>query len=391
VIKSNIPYYPHVFRNVNFGISSNINLANIFALDTSIAFTAGIIGNTTYVYRTTNGGNNWSVVFTQLNGFVNAVWMRDASRGILVGNPVSGRWSIWKTSTGGATWDSSGMHLPQAGNETGWQNSLYCFDSSYSFPVWRLWFGTNNSRIYYSTNWGSSWIVQSTSPQTNSMTILFNRQESGGGLAGGPYLMKTIDFGYNWIQMPGILGSGNISGLAGNNHGIDALYFPYIWYVRNDNKLYYTSNSGFNWLVQYSAPSGSYKYVSQGRPGGYGQIFAVRDNGGISYCYCPPSGVKKISQLTPGIFALHQNYPNPFNPITTIRFDVPSVTLIHKLPLRLVVYNVLGQEAVILVNEPLKPGTYEVEWDASSHPSGVYFYELQAGDYKLTKKMVLVK
>ncbi len=57
----------------------------------------------------------------------------------------------------------------------------------------------------------------------------------------------------------------------------------------------------------------------------------------------------------------------------------------------LIVYDALGREITILINEQLNPGTYEIDWDASNYPSGVYFYKLTAGDYSETKKMVLIK
>jgi hypothetical protein len=57
----------------------------------------------------------------------------------------------------------------------------------------------------------------------------------------------------------------------------------------------------------------------------------------------------------------------------------------------LVIYDILGREVAALVNQQLKPGTYEVDWDAANYPSGVYYYKLTAGDFTETKKMVLVK
>ena len=96
-------------------------------------------------------------------------------------------------------------------------------------------------------------------------------------------------------------------------------------------------------------------------------------------------------------FELHQNYPNPFNPVTKIKFDIASVGTVH-LPVpqagrtvRLTVYDILGKEIAELVNDELNPGTYEVNWDASNYPSGVYYYKLTAGDFTDTKKMVLIK
>ena len=85
-------------------------------------------------------------------------------------------------------------------------------------------------------------------------------------------------------------------------------------------------------------------------------------------------------------FVLEQNYPNPFNPSTTIRFTVPERERVS-----LVVFNFLGQEMQTLVSEERGIGTYEVSFDASEFPSGVYFYKLQAGSYVETKKMVFLK
>jgi hypothetical protein len=101
-------------------------------------------------------------------------------------------------------------------------------------------------------------------------------------------------------------------------------------------------------------------------------------------------------------FALNQNYPNPFNPSTKIKFEVPDQSAVSgRNETRLVtlkVYDVLGNEIATLVNEEKQPGTYEVEFDITSHsgkvrdlPSGIYFYQLQAGNYLETKKMVLIK
>lgn len=97
-------------------------------------------------------------------------------------------------------------------------------------------------------------------------------------------------------------------------------------------------------------------------------------------------------------FSLEQNYPNPFNPTTKIKYTIPSTTLSfgEGLSVRLVVYDLLGNEVAALVNESKLPGTYEVEFDIGmfqgmSLPSGVYYYRLEAGSLVETKKMVLLK
>jgi hypothetical protein len=83
---------------------------------------------------------------------------------------------------------------------------------------------------------------------------------------------------------------------------------------------------------------------------------------------------------------LKQNYPNPFNPLTNIRFDIPRSSNVN-----LIIYNALGREVTILVNEKLSTGSYEVDWNASGYPSGVYFYKLETDDFVKARKMVLIK
>ena len=104
------------------------------------------------------------------------------------------------------------------------------------------------------------------------------------------------------------------------------------------------------------------------------------------------TGVEPIPGL-PTEYALEQNYPNPFNPVTVIRYALPQASEVN-----LTVYNLLGQEIEILVNEYQPIGTYEASFNASALPSGIYFYRLtatvtagQAGSYTQTQKMVLQK
>jgi Secretion system C-terminal sorting domain/FG-GAP-like repeat len=85
-------------------------------------------------------------------------------------------------------------------------------------------------------------------------------------------------------------------------------------------------------------------------------------------------------------YALHQNYPNPFNPATKIAFDLPKSEQVT-----LTVYNLLGRKVDTLVDQRLAPGAYQITFDAAKLPSGIYYYTIQAGEFKTTKKMVLAK
>jgi hypothetical protein len=103
-----------------------------------------------------------------------------------------------------------------------------------------------------------------------------------------------------------------------------------------------------------------------------------------------PIGIEPISSVVPGVYSLHQNYPNPFNPVTTIRFDVAQAGFA-----KLVIFDILGREVSTAVSDILKAGEYRVSFNASSLPSGVYFYRLTVTNdnttWSATKKLMLVK
>jgi hypothetical protein len=86
------------------------------------------------------------------------------------------------------------------------------------------------------------------------------------------------------------------------------------------------------------------------------------------------------------VFKLYNNYPNPFNPVTSIKFDVPKKTFVN-----IEVFNAIGQRVSQLVNMDLPAGKYNIDWDASAYPSGIYFYRIVTSGFTDTRKMVLVK
>jgi hypothetical protein len=97
-------------------------------------------------------------------------------------------------------------------------------------------------------------------------------------------------------------------------------------------------------------------------------------------------GVEEYGTVHPTEYALHQNYPNPFNPSTTIKYELPRSSMV-----RLIVYDMLGREVSVLVNERRDPGFHEVKFDAAGLASGVYFYRLTAADFVAVKRTVVVK
>jgi hypothetical protein len=102
--------------------------------------------------------------------------------------------------------------------------------------------------------------------------------------------------------------------------------------------------------------------------------------------YSKSIGIEPISGNVPVSFSLLQNYPNPFNPSTTIRFDISKSSYVT-----VSVFDVTGRELEVLAAENVKAGEYRVVWDASKYSSGIYFYTLSAGEFRQTKKMILIK
>ena len=96
--------------------------------------------------------------------------------------------------------------------------------------------------------------------------------------------------------------------------------------------------------------------------------------------------VEENGSILPTKFELSQNYPNPFNPSTTIKYQVPQNSFVS-----VNVYDILGNQVGTLVREEKAAGSYELRFDASNMPSGVYFYKIQAGNFTQTKKMILMK
>jgi hypothetical protein len=112
-----------------------------------------------------------------------------------------------------------------------------------------------------------------------------------------------------------------------------------------------------------------------------GSIFVVDD-----LSFGPATGVNDLPDGTPTVFRMEQNYPNPFNPATVVSYQLPVASRV-----RLSVFDALGREVAILVNQVQTSGRYRAEFDGSTLTSGVYFCRLSAGSFMQTQRMVLVK
>jgi photosystem II stability/assembly factor-like uncharacterized protein len=362
-----------VLRTINGGVNwsnvtgSPIGTADVYAI-------CGIDANTclvstspsaTFVYRTSNGGVNWTQVFTQTGGFMDDIKFQNASTGFMYGDPVGSRWSLWKSTNGGVNWDSTGLYLPQAGTEAGWNNAMWLSGNN-------LWFGTNNTRVYKSTNFGSAWTFGTTTGSANSYSVAFN---SNIGFTGQSAILKSTNAGDNYaaVTLPG-------TGTAYSFNGV----LDRFWYCRTSN-IYWSSDNGANFAVQF-ADTGTYQAMSLKLDGNIIRGWAVTSNGRIAMYNEIISGIANNQNNIPENYSLMQNYPNPFNPSTKISFSLPKAGNVS-----LVVYDLLGREVATLFNEFTTAGNHTIDFNASSLSSGVYLYKIQAGDFTDTRKMVLVK
>jgi hypothetical protein len=358
------------------GVIGNNNIYCIAALD-SLSAVCAVNTSFAIILKTTDKGFSWQPAFIQPNGFINDIEMITPLMGFAYGNPVGGRWTLMRTANGGQTFDTTGLYLPQSGSETGNLNAMYINGSN-------VLFGTNNFRIYRSTNGGTNWNFSPIGGQ-NIHSITFN---GALGFAAGDLCYTSTNNGINWTQVNGLPGSGVFKTISNNNQ--------YFWYGRG-TQIFYSSNNGANFVLQYTSPvAGVYQQLSFVLSANDNILTTIRgwgitNNGAISYYTDTEVGLEPISVALPSSFKLYQNYPNPFNPSTRIKFDMPPTAAAGNLQVKMTIFNILGCEIVRLIDGKLTGGKYEIDFNASSLPGGIYFCKLEAADFTDVKKLILLK
>ncbi|MBX7045813.1 MAG: T9SS type A sorting domain-containing protein [Ignavibacteria bacterium] len=364
-------YAGKVLRTTNGGTwasaSGNLgtsDLYSIYAFDANNALVTSSPGGT-FVYRTSNGGTNWTQVFTDANAsaFVDSWYFKDANNGLMVADAYGGRSKIYKTTNAGLNWDSTGVNF----NTTA---------TSYNNSIWgngnTVYWGTNASTVFRSTNFGTTWTTLTATGNTNTEAFWFN--DANNGFIGGTILQQTTNGGTTLTTNTGA-GTGTYTGLVGTTAGN-------YWFARGTN-IYSTTNNGTSWTAA-TTVTGTYNHMTISRSGSP-YIYAVRNNGGISKYGGSFTGVTPVTTVADN-YSLSQNYPNPFNPTTNIKFAIPQSGFVT-----LKIYNMLGKEVATLVSSNLSKGSYSYDFNASNLASGVYFYKLETANFSEVKKMSLIK
>ncbi|MGA2669784.1 MAG: T9SS type A sorting domain-containing protein, partial [Ignavibacteria bacterium] len=253
--------------------------------------------------------------------------------------------------------------------EAGWNNAM-CIKGN------NVWFGTNNTRVYYSTNSGTNWSFGATTGTVNGYSVAFNT--TGIGFTGQTVAVKSTNGGANWALFT-VPGTGTIFGFSNMNNEF--------WYGMN-NVVYASTDNGATFAAQYTntVTTTVYQSLSFAQANNVIRGWAVAANGVISRYNENMTAITRNENKIPSSYVLSQNYPNPFNPTTNITYSIPKAGNV-----KLTIFDVLGREVSVLVNEVKSPGTYNVDFNASNIGSGVYFYRIEAGDFSAVKKMVLVK
>jgi len=348
----------------------------IYASDENVAFctTTPLFGTTpSFIYRTSNGGSSWIQVYaTAVNGFINAIQMISPTEGYAVGDPVATKWTVLKTIDGGNTWARMATEPTQVGAEAGWNNSFQILGT-------HMWFGTNATRVYHSSNLGLTWSSGTTTGTADIYALHFNSATTG--LAGGTAIVRTTNGGANYTSATSPGASGNISGISGA--GTDW------WAVRSSAIIYRTIDAGATWTSPYTQTGAIFQHIDLEVVDGCPQGWAVGE-GGVIARMTAVVGISNYNSEVPTSYNLHQNYPNPFNPSTNIIFSLPKSGLVT-----LKIYNIVGREVISLVNEFKIAGNYVAGFNASSVSdrlsSGTYFYRIESNDFTATKKMLLIK
>jgi photosystem II stability/assembly factor-like uncharacterized protein len=302
---------------------------NLFACGYS-----GYYGNNGCIFQSTNDGDIWEKLKWPDSLGVSALTVQGTN---LFAGTYSGYFKfttghgVFRSTDSGASWAQANQGLPD-----------YSYVNAFAIAGTTVFAGIGRRGVYRSTNDGDTWT----------------------GVNAG--LLDTVSV-WAFVQ-----------------HGTSLFA---VAYVSADNiyRVFCSNDNGDKW-----------KDVSEGLP--TFSAYDLTSNSTYLFVGIPGAGVwrRPLSEMItavelssghiPVAFELQQNYPNPFNPSTTIKYELPKSSVV-----RLSVYDILGREVSVLVDEAKQPGTHAVQFDGNRLASGMYFYRIQAGSFVETRKLLLLR
>lgn len=453
--RSHAPYYGIIYKTTNGGVIWNAVLTEapdveFRAMDFVNNLTGFAVGGNQnasngMIYRTTNGGETW-IQQGIVNRDLNAVYFATE----LIGYAVGENGTILKTINGGVVWNTQTSSTNNDINSVYFLRENLGFTAGNSGNVQKTQnggvsgppFGITGRVIFPGGHVVTSGIVRAVKYNASNNTIIVVDEaqiESDGTYVLPNITQDSLDvmaypndedkdnisvpafvptyYGgtnsptINWTQSRTLYPTGNIfdldvtvypiTGSGGSmiisggvykappQNGILPGSIVYAMSGNEFNGFGIAQNTGLYDVNNIS--SGSYKMICDRfgyHPVERNIVLGSVNLDTINFYMTDISiiGIEPNGNNVPRAYKLDQNYPNPFNPLTNINVDIPKSAFV-----KLAVYDMLGREIEVLVNESLSAGSYKVTWNAVKYSSGIYFYKIISGDFVETKKMILVK
>jgi len=369
-----------------------------------------VVGSNGIAFHTINGGNTWLQQYPNTQGgWLWPVFFIDNNIGWTAGDPLFG---MFKSTDGGSTWISTSLPV------VGIVYSIVFLDTQTG------WLSAEQGQIAKSIDGGITWEIVQSGTSQHLRDIYFLDYNIGWSVGYNGTIIHSNDSGNSWEDQ--------VSGTLSNLYSVQFVDDQVGWIVGDNGIILHTNNGGVPVeLVSFSADINENEvklsWITATETNNFGfevermssdvweqigfvegvgtttemQFYSFTDNinelkssDKLSYRLkqLDLDGTFEYSQEVeviieqPTEYFQSQNYPNPFNPTTKINYQIPELGFVT-----IKVYDVLGSEVVTLVSEEKPIGNYEVEWNATGLPSGVYYYQFKAGNFIQSKKMVLMK
>ncbi|MBR9976518.1 MAG: T9SS type A sorting domain-containing protein, partial [Bacteroidetes bacterium] len=332
------------------------------------------------IARTSDGGENWSSTsVANLTPFVNWIHMFDAQNGLMQGDPRSNVWGLATTTDGGRSWSAIDTPLSAADTEAGWNNS-------YDVVGDHVWFGTNSSIIYRSTDRGQTWASQAV-PSKNSVDISFRDEMVGvarfskQGELGTDTLALTTDGGLSWSLISTIAAAGGT--VIFEREG------KRLWFFQQSN-AFVTTDLGQTWSVQPTPMD--FDFIRDAVEWNDGFVTSVFAAGIEIFRYNSDFMVLDVSNLphaVAGTPILHPLYPNPVasshDGSVTARMHLPSAANVQ-----LAIFDMSGKKVRQALDVTLQAGGHQARVSTAGLPAGNYLLRMITADFSATQKLIVL-